>query len=124
MDINKELNNGKKTISNLEELLEKSLEKLENISKIWASGNLEEKRRLHKTLFLEGIYYAPKNHKYLTSKMNSYVELVTSLSTSCEGKKIGLSNINLEKSCPVAGSIGISNQILEDLEAFYLLNIK
>lgn len=115
LDIDKELNNGKRTISNLEELLEKSLEHLENISRLWASSNLEEKRRLHKTLFPEGIYYDPKNHQYLTRKMNSYVELVYSLSTSCEGKKIGLSNLNFEKSCPVAEVGGISNLILEDL---------
>ena len=77
--IGKELNSGKPTISNLEELLEKSLQKLENLSKIWLDSTLDEKRRLHKTMFPDGIFFDPKNHQYLTRKMNSYVELVSSI---------------------------------------------
>ena len=61
--IGKEMNTGKQTISNLEELINKSLEKLENIKDLWLSGNLEDKRRLNKTLFPEGIYFDPKKHK-------------------------------------------------------------
>lgn len=79
------------------------LKNLENISEIWVYESLE-KRRLHKTLFSEGIFFDAENYQYLTRKINSYVELVNRLSMSCEGKKIGLSNNNIEKSYSVAGS--------------------
>ncbi len=45
----KELNNGKVKISNLEYVLKTALKKLEKLSKIWSSGELEEKRALQKT---------------------------------------------------------------------------
>ena len=83
------MNNGELTISNLEELLKKSLERLENLSDMCVGSNLEVKRRMHKTLFLEGIFYDPKNHQYLTRNMNRYVELVSSISTTCVDKKTG-----------------------------------
>ena len=102
--IGKELNSGKPTISNLEELLEKSLQKLENLSKIWVDSTLDEKRRLHKTMFPDGIFFDPKNHQYLTRKMNSYVELVSSISSSCEDKKTRTLQQSVEESCPVPES--------------------
>lgn len=42
-EINKELNSGNQTISNLEKLISESLKKLGNISKIWGSSDLESK---------------------------------------------------------------------------------
>lgn len=100
--IGKEMNTGKQIISNLEELINKSLEKLENIKDLWLSGNLEDKRRLNKTLFPEGIYFDPKKHQYLTRKINSYLELVDSISRSYADKKIGPSKKIIGKSYPVA----------------------
>ena len=102
--IGKELNSGKPTISNLEELLEKSLQKLENLSKIWLNSSLDEKRRLHKTMFPDGIFFDPKNHQYLTRKMNSYVELVSTISNTCGDKKTRTLQENPEESCLVPGS--------------------
>ena len=53
--ISKEMNNGKVKIFNLGNLLKNALGKLENISKIWVSAALEEKKVLQKTFFPEGI---------------------------------------------------------------------
>ena len=104
LEINKELNNGKLTISNLENLLSKSLEKLENLSKIWGSSDLEEKRVMHKTLFPEGIFFNAQKHEYLTRKTNQFIELVASISSGYEeNKKRSLQN-NIENSYPVSGS--------------------
>lgn len=64
--VNKELNNGKVKISNLESVLKTALNKLEKLSKIWGSGELEDKRALQKTLFPDGIFYDAKNNQYLT----------------------------------------------------------
>lgn len=103
-EINKELNSGNQTISNLEKLISESLKKLGNISKIWGSSDLEDKRILHKTLFPDGIFYNVQSHEYLTRKVNSFVELVSSISASCkENKKRNSQNI-IENSCPVRES--------------------
>jgi len=102
--IGKELNNGKLTISNLDELLRKSLERLENLSEMWVSSDLQEKRRMHKTMFPEGIFYDPIKHQYLTRQINSYVELVASISTDYEAKKNRTLQTNVKESCPVSGS--------------------
>ena len=102
--IGKELNNGKLTISNRDELLKKSRERLENLSEMWVSSDLQEKRRMHKTMFPEGIFYDPIKHQYLTRQINSYVELVASISTDYEAKKNRTLQTNVEKSCPVSGS--------------------
>lgn len=100
--INKERNNGNQNLSNLDMLLDKSLERLENIKEMWVSGKLEEKRTLHKSLFPEGIYFDAKNHQYLTRKVNSFVELVSRMSMGYEDKKEGLPKKMIGKSFPVA----------------------
>ena len=102
--ISKELNNGKVKISNLESLLKNALKKLENLNKIWVSGELEVKRAFQKTLFPDGIFYDAKNNQYLTRNINQFVELVSCLSSSCEDiKKEDSSNL-IEKSSLVPGS--------------------
>lgn len=103
-DINKELNSENGTISNLEKLISASLKKLGNLSKIWGSSDLEGKRLLHKSIFPEGIFYNVKKHEYLTRKINTYVELVSSLSKSCDGNEKGNNQNSFENSLPVAGS--------------------
>jgi hypothetical protein len=50
--ISKEMNNGKVKIFNLGNLLKNALGKLENISKIWVSAALEEKKCSKKPSFL------------------------------------------------------------------------
>ena len=104
LQISKELNDGNIKISNLESLLKNALKKLENISKIWASGELDAKRALQKTLFPEGIYYDVKNNEYLTRKKNKFIELVNCISTSCEKIKKEDCQYKIEKSSLVSGS--------------------
>lgn len=104
LEINKELNSGKVTISNLDIMLSKSLKMLENISKIWDSRDLEGKRQLHKILFPEGIFYNAQKHDYLTRKVNKFIELTTSISISCEENKNGNFQNFIENSRPVSGS--------------------
>jgi len=102
--ISKEMNNGKVKIFNLGNLLKNALGKLENISKIWVSAALEEKKVLQKTLFPEGIYYDMKNNRYLTRKTNQFIELVTCISISCEEIKKEDLQYKIEKSSLVSGS--------------------
>ncbi len=102
--VSKELNNGKVKISNLESVLKTALNKLEKLSKIWSSGELEDKRALQKNLFPEGIFYDAKNNQYLTRNTNKFIELVVCLSASCEDIKKEDSQNILEKSSLVPGS--------------------
>lgn len=102
--INKELNTVLVPLSNLENLIEKSLEKAQNISKIWHSSDLENKRNLHKMLFPGGIYYNAEKHQYLTREMNQYFQLITSLSKSLKENKKGNPQKLIENSLSVAGS--------------------
>ena len=104
LKIAKELNNGKVKISNLESVLKNALNKLEKLTEIWGSGELEEKRALQKTLFPEGIFYDVKNNQYLTRNKNQFIELVNCLSTSCEDIKKEDLCIFSEKSSLVSGS--------------------
>lgn len=89
LDQQQELNKTLPEISNLEKLIEKSVERLQNISKIWGSVGLEDKRNLQQTLFPDGIYYDVKNHQYLTKEINSFVLLSHTISEDYEVKKKG-----------------------------------
>lgn len=103
-EINKECNSGNQTISNLEKLISESLKKLVKLNTVWGSSDLDGKRILHKTLFPEGIFYNVQKHEYLTRKVNSFVELVSSISASCKENKKRNSQNFIENSCPVRGS--------------------
>lgn len=102
--VSKELNNGKIKISNLESVLKTALNKLEKLSRIWGSGELEDKKALQKNLFPEGIFYDAKNNQYLTRNKNKFIELVICLSMSCEDIKKEDSQKMLEKSSLVLGN--------------------
>ena len=119
--MSKELNNGKVKISNLESVLKNALNKLEKLTEIWGSGELEEKRALQKTLFPEGIFYDVKNNQYLTRNKNQFIELVNCLSTSCEDIKKEDLCIFSEKSSFVLFEGLLSNQVVMDLLNFVLV---
>lgn len=70
----------------------------------WHSSDLEEKRRLHKSLFPEGIYYDSEKRRYLTRNINSHLELVACFSATYKDKKNRTSHTDDEKSCPVPES--------------------
>lgn len=103
-DQQQELNKTLPEISNLEKLIEKSVERLQNISKIWGSVGLEDKRNLQQTLFPDGIYYDVKNHQYLTKEINSFVLLSHTISKDYEVKKKGINQVDPEISPSVARS--------------------
>jgi hypothetical protein len=103
-EVDKEMGSGNVKTSNLKKLISQSLEKLESISKICGSSDFEGKRILHKTLFPDGIFFNAGKHQYLTRKVDSFVELVSSISAAyCDNKKGNLQNI-IENSHPVARS--------------------
>ncbi|WP_090390806.1 hypothetical protein [Niabella drilacis] len=60
-EIYKEMNALPGKISNLENLLEVSLKKLEKLSMIWVSGGLDNRRAVQKILFPNGFFYDAQN---------------------------------------------------------------
>ena len=87
--IDKELKNAVPEISNLDNLLSQAVEKLDKLSLVWTSSNLENKRHIQKTLFPDGIYYDVKKHEYLTTKTNEFISLAKGITTSYEEKENG-----------------------------------
>lgn len=100
--IYEELNTVPTKISNLEKLLESSLKKLQNLSVLWGSSDLEGKRRIQKIVFPEGVFYDSKNREYLTRKINGFVLVTYSISNGYELNKTGNSQIFDENSQIVA----------------------
>ena len=90
------------TISNLKSFIDISLNKLQNISKIWGSIGVEDKRLLQTTLFPSGISYNKEKHQYLTKEINSFVLLSNTISKDYEVKKKGINQVEPEISPSVA----------------------
>ncbi|WP_394364022.1 recombinase family protein [Chitinophaga barathri] len=100
--INAEMNKQAPQLSNLEKLISQSLKKLENLSTIWASSDLEGKRIVHRILFPDGIYYNKEKREYLTTEVNSFLHLTNCLSVEYRGSKNANFQDNAENSRLVA----------------------
>lgn len=87
VNIRTELNNTNSQLSNPENLVEKSLNSLENISKIWGSVEYRDKQKLQKTIFPKGILYNKEKHDYLTPEVNSFLVVSNYISNNYEGNK-------------------------------------
>jgi site-specific DNA recombinase len=101
-NISKELDSGEINLSNLENMVKKSLAKLGNISRIWASSDFDNRRALQRVLSPEGIFYNPENHDYRTRRVNSFIEFVNCASVACEKEKRGNPQTLIENSPTVA----------------------
>jgi site-specific DNA recombinase len=92
--------------SNLEKMISVSLQKLENLSVIWASNDLERKRIMHKTLFPDGIFYDAEKHECLTTQTNGFITLTNCLAEEYKQNKKPESSISLDYSVLVE-NIGV-----------------
>ena len=91
-------------LSNLEKVIEKSLDYALNLSKLWASGNLMVKQGLQNMIFPEGILYNFQNHNYRTFRVNKIFDLINCISVGFNQKKNGTNSNNLNLSRLVAGT--------------------
>ena len=62
---------------------------MQSISQLWVSADYDGKRKLQKNIFPEGLLVDMKNRVYLTTKTNTFIELITSFSTNYKLKKEG-----------------------------------
>lgn len=105
LELEVELNNIKPKLSNQEDLIDKSLNSLQNMGKIWVSSTLKDKQTLQNTLFPEGIFFDKENHTYLTKNVNSFLLVSNYVSSDYEDKKKETSHQIDEKSHLVAGTV-------------------
>lgn len=112
--INEKIEDASQKISNHKNFIDKSIAILQNTSKIWSEGDIENKIRIQKLVFPEGLSIKAKNRQYLTNKVNQLFVLVSSikgLSGDIGNEKVG---DDADLSPLVAGNLEKSNQFLED----------
>ncbi len=111
-EISAQMKNDSSKISNLQNYLNISESVVSNISKYWASGDLETKKRIQQLVFKDGIVLDTKKRQYLTKKVNSIFSLSNGLNSIVmrDTKKKRHSAVSLfnsqkqENLCLVAGA--------------------
>ena len=100
-----EMENSKFNLSNLDLAIEKAVKLALNLPKLWVFGNLEEKRRLQKLVFPEGILYNREKDTYRTFRVNTIFKLIPMIAEEIRGKENGAnSNFkNLSRLVPRMG---------------------
>ena len=101
--IKEQLLDSDSEISNLEYYIQRSIEISQNIHNYWQLGSLEDKRKIQKLVFPEGIVIDTKKRIYLTSKVNSLFLAKSQFKRDSEGDNKKLPTENGEESCLVAG---------------------
>ena len=96
-----ELDKSSITSSNFENAVEKCLKIARNISAAWLSAGFENKQRLQKLVYPEGIGYNKEEGVVRTSKINSLFSEIAPLASVVEDMKKGKSLQNCLKSLPV-----------------------
>ena len=96
--------------------IEKSIEISQDINNYWQLGDLEEKRKIQKLVFPEGIVVDTTNRTYLTSKVNSLFLAKSQFKRTSEGVNKKLPINSDEESSLVDYMIEISNlDLMRDL---------
>ena len=93
-----------KSISNFAERVDKAVDFSCNIHNYWMLANVDNKKRIQKLVFPNGLILDAKNRQYLTSKVNELFVVNTSFSNEYMGKEKGLITDKSDKSSTVAGT--------------------
>jgi len=57
------------------------------LSSLWVNGNLNEKRKIQKMIFPEGIEYDRKTDQYRTLRVNSFFSYIPVITKDVDNKK-------------------------------------
>ena len=92
-------------LSNLEKALDIALNCAPKLSSLWTNGNLNEKRKVQKMVFPDGIEYDHKNDEYRTLRVNSFFSYIPVVSKELRHKKTGKFRVKRKNSglVPEAG---------------------
>jgi site-specific DNA recombinase len=91
-------------LSNHDIFIDKAMNVCENLSKYWECGTSENKQRIQKMLFPEGLYIVPEKRTYLTQNMNQVFQLIPLFTGVSEGHKTKKVTISDDFSLLVAGT--------------------
>lgn len=103
-DINEKIEESSFNLSNLENALDNALEHAVELPKIWALGDLEEKRKVQKMVFPRGIRYNRELDHYRTIGVNTIFHDISRIQRATEGHKKRTSSKKLNLSYSVAGT--------------------
>ena len=98
-----------KDLSNLNSNLNKAIEFTQNVSKYWVSGNLDQKQRIQKLVFPEGLVIDTEKRQYRTSKVNALFAVKRSFTKNTKDYKKEIPTENGKESSLVAGVGETSN---------------
>ena len=100
--IRQEIENSGFNLSNLDLAIENALEDALNLPSLWASGDLNEKRRIQKMLFPQGIMYNHEKHEYRTTRVNSLFTAISAVAGNIDANKKGTNSNDMNLSRLVA----------------------
>ena len=83
--------------------IKKSICFTQNVSKYWVSGSFEQRQRIQKLVFPEGLVIDTEKRQYRTSKVNTLFAVKLSFSNDKKDIKKGLPINSDEESFVVAG---------------------
>lgn len=92
--LEEKLQNGTFDLSNLEKAIDVAIKYCLNLPEMWASGNLEVKRRIQNLLFPSGLVYDFKNSNYRTERINEVFRFIPDVARAVEGNKKGTIDLN------------------------------
>ena len=114
--LNSELEKSDINSSNFEKAVEKCLEIAQNISSAWLSAGFENKQRLQKLVYPEGIRYNKEEGVVRISKINSLFSEIAPLARVVADIKKGNSLQNCLQSLPVNLASCSTKFLREDIE--------
>jgi site-specific DNA recombinase len=102
--IEKQIESNEKKLSNHKIHVDKVVEKIKNISDCWGRGDVENKIRIQKLVFPEGLSVKAGNREYLTKKVNGIFELIPMFTGGDENDKRKKTHQNVDGLLSVAGT--------------------
>ncbi len=85
--IKDDISNCSFQLSNIEKGIDKAIEYALNLPVLWESGNLEEKKRIQRMVFPEGIIYDFQNDYYRTERVNQLFGVIPVLAGELAKKR-------------------------------------
>jgi site-specific DNA recombinase len=102
--VEEQMDMNEKKLSNHKIHVEKVIEKIKNISDCWGRGDVENKIRIQKLVFPEGLSIRAENREYLTKKVNLVFSLIPMVIRDEQGSKKQKTHQKFDGSFLVAGT--------------------
>ncbi len=91
-------------LSNIEKTIRKAIEIALDLPKMWASDDIDSKKRIQKMMFPEGLVYDFKKGEYRTSRVNIFFQRISAVTRVSGGVEITKGIISDALSSCVAGT--------------------